>query len=377
MIEHPPPTPATIRYLYGISTGCAFPDCPEPLYRMVDGLPRRVLNSTLAHIHARREGGPRWDASMSADENRAPENLVLLCRFHSATIDDLEDHYSADELRSWKERAESPGSGVELSDDEVRAIGEVWISQPFHLQADTITLGGTLGGGGGAIGAGAFGGRGGDIGQFPELRPAPRVAALCGQADLGKGHIAGFDGQPGGPTAIWRENGEVLVAAGGGGGGFVGSGMRSTDDRLRVSSLLFANALDVRDGLVFALGGAWQHWTVGALPESVRLMVLVVIEAGNVAPGEYTIHVDLHDPAGTRVSRATFPVVVEEAGAVIRLPQVVALEAVWENPGRHALTVSSEVGELASVEVVVRPPQGDGDAEGTTPSTPERLGDLS
>ena len=85
-------------------------------------------------------------------------------------------------------------------------------------------------------------------------------------------------------------------------------------------------------------------------------MVLVVIEAGGVPAGEYTIHVDLHDPAGTRVSRATFPVVVEEVGAVLRLPQLVALDAEWKESGRNALTVSSDLGELASVEVVVRPP---------------------
>lgn len=357
MIEHPPPTAATVRYLYGVNTGCAFPDCSEPLYRIVDDLPRRVLNSTVAHIHARREGGPRWDAAMSASDNRAAENLILLCRFHSATIDDFEDQFPPDELRSWKERAESPGAGVELSDDEVDAIAEIWINQPIHLQADTITLGGVLGGGGGAVGAGAFGGRGGDINQFTELRPASRIVESSSDLpDLGRGHIPGFDGQPGGLTAIWREDGEVLAAAGGGGGGFVGSGSRSTDERLRVSALLFANSVDARDGLVFVLGGAWQHWTVGSFPESVRLMVLVVIEAGGVPAGEYTIYVDLHDPAGTRVSRATFPVVVEEVGAVLRLPQLVALDAEWKESGRHALTVSSDLGELASVEVVVRPP---------------------
>ena len=77
---------------------------------------------------------------------------------------------------------------------------------------------------------------------------------------------------------------------------------------------------------------------------------------GDVAPGEYTIHVDLHDPHGTRVSRASFPEVIEESGAILRLPLIVPLAAEWKESGRHAPTVSSEVGELASVEVVARPP---------------------
>ncbi|HEX9683432.1 MAG TPA: hypothetical protein VGA13_10140 [Acidimicrobiales bacterium] len=186
---------------------------------------------------------------------------------------------------------------------------------------------------------------------------------------MAKGGIPGFDGQPGGLTAVWREDGEVLAAAGGGGGGFVGSGFRSTDYRLRVSTLLFTNALDVRDGLAFVLGGAWSHWAVGSFPESVRLVALVVLEAGDVAPGEYTINVDVHDPHGTRIGRATFPVVVEEAGAVLRLPLLVPLDIEWKETGRHVLMANSEIGELASVDVIVFPPQTVGDTEPVSPPT--------
>jgi hypothetical protein len=357
VIEHREPTAATVRYLYGINSVCAEPTCREPLYRVVEGLPRRVLNSTVAHIHARRENGPRWDVSMSEEANRLAENLLVLCRFHSAAIDEFEEDFPPETLRSWKANAESPGTGVDLSDEEVATIVEVWTSQSIHLQAETITLGGSLGGGGGAIGFGAFGGSGGDITQFPELRPIPRKARPSQVDDLGKAHVPGFDGQPGGPSAVSREDGEVLLAVGGGGGGFVGSGARSTDDRIGVSVLMFANSLDVRDGLVFVLGGAWQTLTVATFPEVTRLMVLVVIEAGQAASGEFTIHVDLHDPAGSRMTRASFPLVVDEPGAVIRVPLAVALEATFAEPGQHHLTVSSELGELASVILVVLTPE--------------------
>ncbi len=44
--------------------------CPQPLYRVSES-GERVLNSRVAHIHARSEGGPRWNPTMTAEENRA------------------------------------------------------------------------------------------------------------------------------------------------------------------------------------------------------------------------------------------------------------------------------------------------------------------
>lgn len=47
---------------------------------------------------------------------------------------------------------------------------------------------------------------------------------------------------------------------------------------------------------------------------------------------------------------------VVDSKKLYEVPQLVALDAEWKESGRHALTVSSDLGELASVEVVVRPP---------------------
>ena len=98
---YPLPTPATVRQLYGSAFRCAHPECSRPLYKLSDDTGDRVLNSRVAHIHARRKGGPRW-IDMPAEENRAFGNLVLLCIEHSYEIDETPDVFPADMLREWK-----------------------------------------------------------------------------------------------------------------------------------------------------------------------------------------------------------------------------------------------------------------------------------
>ena len=101
-IQHPSPTLTTAKELYGAAVCCGFPECHEPPYKFVNGAP--ALNSQIAHIHARSEGGPRWLATMSPQENQSKENLIILCHFHHGVVDDPsnEHQYPADVLRQWK-----------------------------------------------------------------------------------------------------------------------------------------------------------------------------------------------------------------------------------------------------------------------------------
>ncbi len=71
------------------------------LYRSSD-TGERLLNSRVAHVNARREGGPRWDPAMSAEDNRGYDNLILLCIIHASEIDDSPQHYPAELLHDWK-----------------------------------------------------------------------------------------------------------------------------------------------------------------------------------------------------------------------------------------------------------------------------------
>lgn len=101
-IEHRLPTAATVKQMYATAFRCGHPKCRKPLYRMNDATGDLTLNSTVAHIHARRENGPRWNASMSEDDNRSESNLILLCLEHSSEVDDVPDEYPAEQMQAWK-----------------------------------------------------------------------------------------------------------------------------------------------------------------------------------------------------------------------------------------------------------------------------------
>jgi hypothetical protein len=61
----------------------------------------------VAHIHAASAGGPRWDASLSIEEVRAYENLVLLCGAHHDVVDQHPEQFTAEDLRSWRTERET------------------------------------------------------------------------------------------------------------------------------------------------------------------------------------------------------------------------------------------------------------------------------
>ena len=168
-MEHRKPTESTVYKLFGSSQHCAFPGCTEPHIEIDENTEVKICNSEVCHIHARRENGPRWDASQSEEDNRSDCNLVLLCRKHHAVVDDRrnEKYYTPDMLKAWKAKQDGQNdSPLDLDDREAIAETNVIIS------AETVNLGGkggaaigAGGGGGPAIGANARGGRGGDGGR--------------------------------------------------------------------------------------------------------------------------------------------------------------------------------------------------------------------
>lgn len=125
--EHSLPTVATVKQLYASAFRCARPDCLRPLYKTNDETGDLVLNSRIAHIHARRAGGPRW-IEMSTEANRSASNLVLLCIEDSYEVDDFPVLFPAAMLRQWKtfqfEEYQKVERGWPLNDAEVgQAIG--------------------------------------------------------------------------------------------------------------------------------------------------------------------------------------------------------------------------------------------------------------
>jgi hypothetical protein len=189
-VIHPEPTEATAKTLYGNALRCAFPECDEPLYRVDASGATRTLNSRVAHICARSEGGPRWEAQMGPAENRSAENLVLLCVKHAYEVDDpsLVHMYPAPVLREWKQSqiaerdraveaaVSDEAVGWHLTDEEAAEIIEASERRTnIVMNAHAIQIGGSGGylggggGGGGVVGSGALMGGPGSDGQIPEI----------------------------------------------------------------------------------------------------------------------------------------------------------------------------------------------------------------
>jgi hypothetical protein len=136
----------TAKELYGAAISCGFPECHEPPYKVVNGALAR--NSQMAHIQARSEGGPRWLSTMSSDENRAKENLIILCYPHHGVVDDPanEPDYPADVLRQWKTAqiklaTEAPyARPMEISDAQAAEVLRASEQRDFALIDRTVPL---------------------------------------------------------------------------------------------------------------------------------------------------------------------------------------------------------------------------------------------
>lgn len=142
-IQHPKPTDSTVKELYATALICGIPDCRELLYRENSVTGERVLNSRVAHIHARSEGGPRWDPAMSEEDNRSFDNLIPLCERHAYEIDATPQHYPADLLRSWKNlqiEAHSRAVVLALSDAEVAELSDASFSAEGLMERLTAVL---------------------------------------------------------------------------------------------------------------------------------------------------------------------------------------------------------------------------------------------
>lgn len=327
-IEHPEPSDATVKKAYAHAFRCAAPNCRRPLYH-VDPLDssRRTLNSRIAHICARSEGGPRW-REMSADENRSWNNLVVLCIEHAAEVDapGWEARFPENVLQEWRaaqlrEFDQLGAHGVNLSDEEVH-----------HARGDTYVLGGeggqgtqSGGGGGGAIGPGATGGPGGPGGNhyvFDGWPGASPGAGGGGGGAQGDG-AAGGDGGGGGDkySFILRaddipESIDFHLGRAGRGGQTPGeTGQHAEDSVLRAkmadgterelrlpgvrgggrtpvevpalpelfpSLLTLSDYATVRDGVLFMSGAAWHRCIVKELPAQMAGFVVAVLHR---APG--------------------------------------------------------------------------------------------
>lgn len=363
-----------------------------------------VLNSRICHICARSEGGPRWNAEQSPEENRSEANLLLMCTSHASVIDDpkTQGHYPAELLGEWK--------ASQLKDHRERMMG--WpLTEAMATEAltfsfsnvgvaianSTVSLGGEAGrapgaggGGGGAIGRNARGGRGGKggavvriDGESPSVEELTRLledlpahptpgAGATGSGAVGPGALAGDGGDggdllvgtiqvapgdrfkvtvdaggkpgrlpgqhgtPGGDTVLIHETSDGAVkrvyrARGGAApksGTFPDDWIPISEDDLidgfQVSTLIIANGVELRDGLLFVLGGGWTTYTVASLPLDAAWPIICRATWTRLSPGHTRgLHLCLSAPDGEEVSRLALdlpePVGAEDSQTWIRV----------------------------------------------------------
>ncbi len=97
----------TKRQLAGrVAHRCSRPGCRAPTAGPGDTDRKTVNIGVAAHITAASPGGPRYDASLTAEQRRHPDNGIWLCQNDAKLIDDDEGRYPTFLLRGWKYDAE-------------------------------------------------------------------------------------------------------------------------------------------------------------------------------------------------------------------------------------------------------------------------------
>jgi len=95
------PTQTTQLRLFADSGGfCQNPRCLHPLF--LDTEAGAVHVAEMAHIVAAKDGGPRADPALSAEERGAYGNLILLCPTCHSTIDKAPDAFPDTMVLDWK-----------------------------------------------------------------------------------------------------------------------------------------------------------------------------------------------------------------------------------------------------------------------------------
>jgi hypothetical protein len=320
---------------------------------------------------------------MDANENRSSANLILLCIKHADEVDLPAniDLYPADVLRAWKAAQlasyDRAIGGWHLSDEEAAEVLKASINASVRLQADTIFVGGigglaqaASGGGGGAIGVGAIGGPGGHVGRI-ELDGAPgklpgsggggggviASGAIVPDPDAGlsgtegRGFSSGTDGQDGGESSVSGD--DFVLRTPGAKGGLAGTGVRIKDHRLSVSALMLVNYAECR-GLASIVGGGWQSYSVLNVPVRAVFPLYILFEAGGIEIGEYTVGVEARGPDGMRRARVNFPLTVEAAGDVVRIPRCCSLATEIDAWGLWKFAVVTPDRDLAQVDLLIK-----------------------
>ena len=110
------PTPSTVKRLFAVSGNrCAYPECPTAMWDREHD----VIYGEMAHIHGPTTGSPRHLQSLTNEECRSFENLLLLCPTHHTLIDKAIDSFTSDQLREMKATHEASATPISNIPSEI------------------------------------------------------------------------------------------------------------------------------------------------------------------------------------------------------------------------------------------------------------------
>lgn len=93
-----PPTPSTLRKIHVLSGNqCAKPGCNTVLVNS-----NGTFVASVCHIYAAEENGPRPNDSLTPEQKRSPDNLILLCKICHEIVDTEEENHPPELLIKWK-----------------------------------------------------------------------------------------------------------------------------------------------------------------------------------------------------------------------------------------------------------------------------------
>ncbi len=85
---------------------CSNPNCRRPTTGAQQGGDGAVSIGVAAHVTAASPGGPRYDPRLSSAERGEWRNGIWLCQNCAKLVDSDASHYTADDLRKWREMSE-------------------------------------------------------------------------------------------------------------------------------------------------------------------------------------------------------------------------------------------------------------------------------
>ncbi|MCS0495426.1 hypothetical protein NVS89_09980 [Ancylobacter sp. MQZ15Z-1] len=228
---------------------------------------------------------------------------------------------------------------------------------------------GSGGGGAGAIGpdsVGGDGGNGGDssCGSF-DVVPGDRIEVVVGSAGR-SGTLPGQHGGPGEDTTmrIYGPDGEIKdeLRARGGMAGKSGTlpddwiSISDTDiqNGFRISTLIAANHIDTRDGLLFISGGGWTIYYAPTIPFNTIWPIALTAKWTKLCSNHIRgLQISITNPRNIEVSRIAFPLRKEDT-EINSFTWVFGIGAPLDCVGDWYIRVQSRERILSEISVNVR-----------------------